>query len=249
MEEALKMRRYVGALVAVGIFVLLLVAVLLTQGGGSTTATPTPTVAVANPELQVLAVPATQTFSQVEIKSPTSTVTLKFEENKWKQTAPKSLDLDGTVVSDTLRQLGALRGEAVIPADKASNLADYGLDKPGLTVTLTPNGANPQTLLFGLQNKATGNYYVKLADNPKVWVVTPFFVTTLQSWATTPPTPAPTVAPVANPQTPLPTVTPTATPAPPTPAPTIATTAVATTAATTVAATTAPATTVATTTP
>ncbi len=234
------MRKYVGPLIGLAVFVVLLVFVLATQGGGTSTSSPTatPTVSAAQQDLQIYNLPATDPINQLEVKTVTSTLTIKLDNGNWSQTAPTALALDGTVISDTVRQLSTLRGLELIPADKAGNLATYGLDKPSLTLTLNA-GSGPKTLIFGLQNDATKNYYVKKGDDAKVWAVSPTLVSTILGWTTKPPTPAPTIAPVSNPLTPLPTVTPTPTATPP-PTPTVAS-------ATTAADTTAAATTVATT--
>jgi hypothetical protein len=223
------MRRYVGPLIGLAVFVVLLVVVLVTANGGgssnSTSAVATPTLSAAQQDLQILNVVATDPITQLEIKTITTTNTLKLDNGTWKQTAPTALNLDSSVISATIQTLTSLRGVDVIPADKASNLATYGLDKPSLTVTLTA-GSGSKTLLFGALNPATNNYYVKLADNAKVWTVNSGPVTTLLGWQTSPPTLAPTIAaPTGSPQTPLPTVTPSPTPTTPptdTPAPTTA---------------------------
>lgn len=223
------MRRYVGPLIGLAVFVVLLVVVLVTanSGGNSTptSAAATPTLSAAQQDLQILNVVATDPVTQLEIKTITTTTTLKLDNGNWKQTAPAAINLDSSVISATIQTLTSLRGVDLIPADKASNLATYGLDKPTLTVTLTA-GSGSKTLIFGALNPATSNYYVKLADNAKVWTVNSGPVTTLLGWQTSPPTPAPTIAaPTGSPQTPLPTVTPSPTPTTPptsTPEPTTA---------------------------
>jgi hypothetical protein len=224
------MRRYVGPLIGLAVFAVLLIVVLVTSssGGNSTTATPsvTPTLSAAQKDLQILSLPITDTVTQLELKTVTSTVTLKFDNNSWKQTAPKAIDLDSAVISDTVQQLTNLTGLETIPADKASNLANYGLDNPSLTVTLTA-GSGPKVLVFGALNAATNNYYVKRGDDAKVWTISSSTVSNLLGLITNPPTPAPTLAPINTPQTPLPTVTSSPTPTTPptdTPAPTVAST-------------------------
>lgn len=247
------MRRYIGPLVILGIFVILLIVVLVTQNQSNTTTgstqanrtpVPTNTVSAADRELQVFSLDANAAINQLEIKTVTSTATLKFENNAWQQTAPSPLALDSAVVSDTMRQLVTLRANEVIPDDKAGNLTAFGLDKPTLTANLGFNNGSPKTLLVGALNQSTSNYYVKLADGPKVWSVSSFYVDTLQTWLTKPPVPAPTIAPVAGPLTPLPSVTPSPSPG----ATTAAATTAAVTSATTAAVTTAAATTAAATT-
>jgi hypothetical protein len=235
------MRRYAGALIVVAIFAVLLLVVLLTQNNSSTT-TPTPA-AAASPtvtntaDLQILSL-GSDPITGLEIRTVTSTATFKLDAGTWKQTAPNAQTLDTGIISETVRQLGNLRGDSAVPDQSAGNLATFGLDKPSLSVTLTTAANASKVLNVGLRNPATGSYYVKLADSPKVWALNSFFPDTFNTWLKTPPTPAPSVAPVGVPQTPLPSVTPTATPAPPTTTPAVTTAASTTVTGTTPAATT-----------
>jgi hypothetical protein len=214
------MRRYIGAIVVLGVFIVLLAFVLLTQGNNNaattTAVSATPTISQAQKDLQILTLPATETINQLDIKTITGTTTLKFENNAWKQVAPTTLDLDSSVISDTVSQFKNLTGSTLIPADKAGDLKTFGLDNPPLIVTLTTAGSGVKTLNFGSANPATKNYYVKLGDDARVWTVNSSLVDTITGWLTKPPTPAPTLAPVSNPLTPLPTVTPSPTAGTPT---------------------------------
>ena len=213
------MRRYTGALVVMGIFVVLLAVVLLTQqNNNNSTATavvPTPTVSQAQKDLQILSIPVSDTISQLDIKTITGTATLKLDAGAWKQTAPKPLDLDSTVVSSTVDQLRTLTGSTYISPDKATDLKTFGLDNPSMTVTMTVSSGN-KTLQFGALNPASKNYYVKLAGDGRVWTVSSSVVDSLSGLQTAPPTPAPTIGATGGPLTPLPSVTPSPTPGTPT---------------------------------
>lgn len=258
------MRRYLGAFVVLGIFAVLLIFVLLTQNSNNSTPTgtavaATPTQSQADKDLQILSIPVSDTISQLDIKTVTGTTTLKLDNGAWKQTAPKAIDLDSSVISDTIGQIKTLKGVTFIPADKATDLKTFGLDNPSLQLTINAGASGTKTLQFGSANPATKNYYAKLDGDGRVWTVSSFFVDTINGWLKTPPTPAPTIGVTGAPLTPLPSVTPSPTAGattdaaaagtPGTPAPTTAgtTTAASTTAAATTAApsTTAAATTVA----
>lgn len=228
------MRRYLGAFVVLGVFAVLLIFVLLTQNNNSTptdtAVAATPTQSQADKDLQILSLPATEVINQLDIQNITGTTTLKLDNGAWKQTAPKAVDLDSSVISDTLNQVKSLKGTTFIAADKATDLKPFGLDSPSLTVTLTTAGSGVKTLQFGSINPATKNYYVKLAGDGRVWAVNSSIVDTIKGWLTTPPTPAPTIAVTGAPLTPLPSVTPSPTGGPPTDTP-VATTPPVTTAA------------------
>ncbi len=216
------MRKYIGPLIALGVFLVLLLAVLLTQGNNNTApvgqSAARATITPADTQLQILNLPASDPVTGLEVKTITSTVTLKLEGDAWKQTAPSALTLDSPVVSDTVRQLTTVRGTTLIPPDKAGDLAAYGLDKPTMTITLNA-ASGPKVLQVGALNPASNNYYVKLLDQPKVWAVSSFYVTTLQTWLTKPPTPAPTILPPGDALTPLPSLTPSPSSGPPATAP------------------------------
>ena len=212
------MRRYVGPMIILLVFAILLLFVLLTQNNNSSSSptqqaansTPAPTV---NQDLQVLKLATNEAVTGLEIKTVTGTLQIKLDAGQWKETAPTAAILDGAVISDTVQQLSNFTGASVIPADKATNLATFGLDKPSLTVNLqTPSGQ--KTLLYGALNPASNNYYLKRGDDARVWTVSSFTYNTLVSWVSKPPTPPPTVAITGGPQTPLPTITPSPSPAP-----------------------------------
>ncbi len=204
-------RRYIVPLIIVAVFAVLLLVVLLTQDNKSATpvANVTPTVSAAQKDLQILSLPASAPITGLEIKTITTTAVLKLDGNDWKQTAPTALTLDNAVVSDTVGQFNNLTGTQVIPPEKASDPV-FGLDKPTMTLTLTTSGGN-KVLNFGAFNQATNSYYVKLADGPKVWTVSSFYVNTLNTWLIKPPTPAPTIGITGQPLTPLPSLPPTTT--------------------------------------
>lgn len=202
---------------------MLLAFVLLTQNNNSTPTTTavsaTPTVSQADKDLQILSIPVSDTISQLDIKTISGTTSLKLDKGNWKQTAPTALDLDSSVISDTMSQLKSLKGVTFIPADKATDLKTFGLDNPSLTLTINAGASGTKTLQFGAANPATKNYYVKLDGDGRVWTVSSSFVDTITGWLKTPPTPAPTIGVTGAPLTPLPTVTATPTAAPTTDAP------------------------------
>jgi hypothetical protein len=199
---------------------VLLAVVLLTQQNNNnnptdTAAAATPTISQADKDLQILSIPVTDTVSQLDLKTITGTATLKLDAGAWKQTAPKPLDLDSTVVSSTVEQLKVLKGSTYIPPDKATDLKTYGLDNPSLVVTMTV-ASGVKTLQFGALNPASKNYYVKLAGDGRVWTVSSAVVDAITVLQTAPPTPAPTIGVTSGPLTPLPSVTPSPTAGTPT---------------------------------
>ncbi len=202
------MRRYRTAIVVVVLFAALLVIVLVTQP--SNTQAPaiatTPTVSADQLKLQIIKFPTGTSPSRLELTQadPAKTAVYKLDGN-WKLEGQESLPLDLSLVPSTVGQLADFSGGQLVE-EKATNLAGYGLDKPGLTITVS-GGNFSKTLLVGITNTVTSNYYVKLSDSDKVWAASPTLIAQLKGWITAPPVAPPT-------PTPLPTLPPSPTPAP-----------------------------------
>jgi len=202
------LKRYRTAIVVVVLFAALLIIVLVTQP--SNTQAPavasTPTVSADQLKLQIIKFPTGTSPARLELtqSDPAKTAVYKLDGN-WKLEGQESLPLDLSLVPSTVGQLADFSGGQLVE-EKATNLAGYGLDKPGLTITVS-GGNFSKTLLVGITNTVTSNYYVKLADADKVWAASPTLITTLKGWITAPPLAPPT-------PTPLPTLPPSPTPAP-----------------------------------
>jgi len=84
-----------------------------------------------------------------------------------------------------------------IVAEGASDLAQYGLDVPALTVVIeTTSGASEQ-LLVGRETPDGTAYYLQHAGDPRLYIVDHYKIQTLYDWLTDPPyapTPTPTPA-------------------------------------------------------
>ncbi len=232
------MARYRNALILLGVFVVLLVVVLVIPNGKSnsspvtaaTTPTPNPNAA----QLQLLNIPTSDAATKIELKqdSPAKTLAFKYENTKWLQDAPGGMELDTIAVASTVGQLSTLKGNSLI-TDKGDNLANYGLDKPGLVITLTSPTQGAKVINIGQQNPATQAYYVKLENDPRVVTVSSTLVDQLKGWFSNLPVlpPTPTAFPTI-PLSPLPTTVPASPGAPggaslpetPTPAPVTAST-------------------------
>jgi hypothetical protein len=231
-------RRYRIPLILLGLFIVLLAVVLLTQNNSSSSTTAASATATPDPkaaQLQILNIPSSDATTKIEIKQtdPAKSVAFKYDNGKWVVDGPTSTELDTLTVANNVGQLNTLKGTALVN-EKGDKLADYGLDKPALVINLTMPSGSTKSIQVGQQNPASKNYYVKLADDPRVWTVAPTLLDTVKGWLTTlpvpeaTPTPFPTIPLSPLPPTNTPNATATAVAATATPAPT---TAAATTAA------------------
>jgi hypothetical protein len=158
---------------------------------------------------------------------PQRTVIERGTDNNWKMVEPTQgvLDLDG--VRNLLDNMDRLRAEEFI-REGLDNLAEYGLDKPGLKITATAGGKT-YTLQLGKARSGDGQY-ASWSDPALVFTVAAHNLDNFQKDIVTAPLPAASVAPVAsssnqpraeersqppaavtvtNPPLPLPTVSPT----------------------------------------
>lgn len=96
--------------------------------------------------------------------------TLSFTKNgdEWSYDQDTSLDLDEDVVNGMLEKAAALTAEDSF--DDYDSLADYGLDQPSNTITLTTKESTT-TLYLGNQNAMTSQYYLMTGDGETVYAV------------------------------------------------------------------------------
>ncbi|MGB7437469.1 MAG: DUF4340 domain-containing protein [Candidatus Acidiferrum sp.] len=100
----------------------------------------------------------------------------------WQITSPKALDADQESVSTLLSTLSSLNAERLI-ADKASNLASYGLAAPPLQVDITLKDNKTQKLSIGDQTPSGNAYYAVLSGDPRLFTVASYNKTSLDKSA------------------------------------------------------------------
>ena len=98
------------------------------------------------------------------------TIDLKKKDGAWVYTPREAFALDETKVTDMLTQLTNVEAVRTV-ADTAESAADYGLDKPYVTVTLTDGSGTAQTLSLGNKNSVTGDYYAAVGGKTGVYTV------------------------------------------------------------------------------
>ena len=96
--------------------------------------------------------------------------TLSFtrDGDEWVYDQDTSLDLDEDVVNGMIEKAASLTADDSF--DDYDSLADYGLDQPSNTITLTTKESTT-TLYLGNQNAMTSQYYLMTGDGETVYAV------------------------------------------------------------------------------
>jgi hypothetical protein len=99
------------------------------------------------------------------------TIRLVKEGAAWKVAAPFAAPADTAAVESLLTSLEKLEADEVV-VEQAPSLAEYGLDKPGRTVsTLVEGAAAPLEVQFGAKSPDGSSVYARTASAPKVYLV------------------------------------------------------------------------------
>ena len=106
----------------------------------------------------------------------------KDSAGKWQIAGAKPLRADQNEVSSMLSTLSSLSSERLI-AEKAGNLADYGLAQPAVEVDVTEKDNKTQKLLIGDNTPAGNAVYVALAGDPRVFTLASYSKTSLDKSA------------------------------------------------------------------
>ncbi len=117
-------------------------------------------------------------LAKIEIRRTGGETTVLEKRERWALTAPKPLAADQEAVQSVLSTLTALNADRLIEA-KAADSGSYGLAQPAIEVAFTQKDGKGRQLLIG-DEVVTGNgYYVKLADDPRIFTIASYSKTSL----------------------------------------------------------------------
>ena len=136
----------------------------------------------------------TKADQQVEVDRP--------EGGAW-TLQPSGQNADSVRVSSVLFRLTNLQATKKV-ADAPTDLAQYGLDSPSLTVSTTLADGTAFPLLLGGRSPTEAGTYVKKGDDPTVYLISSQLGTDLEKLISDPPIerPTPTPAPIPPPPSP-----------------------------------------------
>lgn len=204
------MERFRTTLILLGVLVVLIILALFLQNANlSTPASPTPV-----PQAYVWQSSNPVIAMQVVSGSKTVSVTKNVTTTVWSLEEPVKMDADPNVGGLAAGFQNLLASNVVT---QSSTLADFGLEKQTLSVTVTFSDTkhSTKTLLVGKTTFDGSKYYVKPAGQSTVYTVANDTIEPIRSWLTTPPKAPPTATPIptAIPPTATPTGTRTVLPA------------------------------------
>ncbi len=152
--------------------------------------------------------------SAIDVVSGTSKVSLAKNPatDAWTITAPVKADADAFSVTSIADQLKSLQSTSTVT--DTTNLAQFSLDKPGLTITATYSDTQhtKRTLQVGSTTFDGSGYYTKPSNSPNVYIVSNTTLEPIRQWLQTPPVAQPTATSVPIKIAPTATITPTGTP-------------------------------------
>lgn len=135
---------------------------------------------------------------QIEVaKGDQKTVAQQDEQGNW-TLQPSGQPGDRVRLSSLLTRLASLRATRKV-ADDAPNLAEYGLDQPGLVATITQADGTTYVLQVGSKAPTETGTYVKRASDNAVYMVTNVLASDLDRMVTDPPVQPPTPTPSPSP--------------------------------------------------
>lgn len=203
----MRLNRGTLVLIAVSVIVIAVLMVLSNQPASApsdTTATPT---ASAGPVFAEIATDQSKIvrFEVIKAEDGSKVVMTKDAASVWsvaEATFTQALATDQNKASSAVTSLASLVAIDKFETDKP---ADFGLDAPKFTLTLTDSDGKTYTVKIGSQSVANPRYYAFVGDDSKnVYVLTKDVIDGLTGQIAIPayvasPTPTPTSSPTPNP--------------------------------------------------
>ena len=115
---------------------------------------------------KLLTIPEEQ-FQEIRIGKGAETVALRRDNGKWRITAPQPYPADPDAARSLVTSLSSVSAEAVIE-DKASDLAQYGLNSPALVVTVLRKDGKTDALQVGDATPTGSGFYARLGGSQRV---------------------------------------------------------------------------------
>jgi hypothetical protein len=117
-------------------------------------------------------------LAKIEIRRTAGEATVIEKKDSWVLTAPQPLPGDQEAIGSVLSTLTALNADRLIEA-KASDPGAYGLAQPALDVAFTMKDGKSRQLLIGDEVPTGNGFYVKLADDPRIFTIASYSKTSL----------------------------------------------------------------------
>jgi hypothetical protein len=117
-------------------------------------------------------------LEEISVTAESQTTTLRRTDGTWKITAPVAVDADANEVSGLTGALTGLEVNRVVD-ENATNLAQYGLEKPRISVAYKAQGGAAGELHIGDKTATSSDMYAMKAAEKRVFLVPAFQETSL----------------------------------------------------------------------
>ena len=110
---------------------------------------------------------------RIEIRRRDAAAPLTLERDKsndWRMIGPESLRVDQGAANGLVSAYTGLSFDRLVE-EKAADLSAYGLQTPGVEVTMTTKDGKSRKLLFGDDTPTGSSVYAKFADDPKIFTL------------------------------------------------------------------------------
>jgi hypothetical protein len=97
----------------------------------------------------------------------------------WKMTGPQPLPADQDAVRSVVSTVTSLDSSRLVE-EKAANLATYGLNAPAVEINVGQKGGQSTKLLIGDETPTGGNFFAKLANDPRIFTIASWNKTSLE---------------------------------------------------------------------
>src|SRR5271169_2896930 len=116
--------------------------------------------------------------TRIEIRRTGGETTVVEKKSKWELTSPRPLPADQEAIGSILATLTALNADRLIEA-KTTDPGAFGLAQPLIDVSFTQKDSKSRQLLIGDEVPTGNGYYVKMADDPRIFSIASYSKTTL----------------------------------------------------------------------
>jgi hypothetical protein len=170
------MLRIRGLLIAVVVLAALAGGVYWTKKAQEAAAKKPPAVDASAP--QILDLPP-KGLVKIEIRrTGGETTTAERQPEKWRMTSPAPLRADQGAVESLALTVEKLKSDRLIER-KAADLGTFGLANPALDVAFTEKNGKTGQVLVGDEVPTGSGYYVKLGNDPRVFIISSYDKTAL----------------------------------------------------------------------
>jgi len=124
----------------------------------------------SEPLSQVVSTLDKEKIVEVSIEREGETLTLYKDNEQWKVKGQEDVELNQTKAGDPAHFISEVRARDVIEGE-SGNLADFGLEKPSMTITVKLENGETKSFRIGDETPDKGGSYMMMNDDKNIYVV------------------------------------------------------------------------------